>query len=42
MMEQRWSRQPLPKTSLALQTRRAGATQTPSRVTRPQPSQLVS
>ena len=42
MMEQRWSRQPLPKTSLALQTRRAGATQTHSRVRRSQPSQSVS
>lgn len=41
MMEQRWSRQPLPKTSLALQTRRAGATQTHSRVRRSQPSQSV-
>ncbi|WP_275245709.1 hypothetical protein [Pantoea ananatis] len=42
MMEQRWSRQPLPKSSLALPTRHAGATQTHSRVRRPQPSQLVS
>ncbi len=42
MMEQRWSRQRLPKTLLALPTRYARETQTHSRVRCPQPSQSVS
>ncbi|MBN6032766.1 hypothetical protein [Pantoea ananatis] len=41
MMEQRWSRLPLPKTLLALPTRYARETQTHSRVRCPQPSPSV-
>ncbi|MCW0355350.1 hypothetical protein NB716_004144 [Pantoea ananatis] len=41
MMEQRWSRLPLPKTLLALPTRFARETQTHSRVRCPQPSPSV-
>ncbi|MCW0344866.1 hypothetical protein NB703_002959 [Pantoea ananatis] len=41
MMEQRWSRLPLPKTLLALPTRYARETQTHSRVQCPQPSLSV-